>query len=108
MLPVPALFSGAMVVVRLLDVTLIDVPARVIAELAFPFSGGPVERIPFELQLDEPITDSTQVTLSAEIRAKGTQALKIGDWLTTRSYGVSPAAIETGAPIDLVVEQIKG
>lgn len=86
-LPVRKCFFNAKVLVRLLDASVIDAPARLVGETCFPFSGGSVDRIPFKLAFDE-ASGGGRMILSAEIRTKDPALLQNGDWVTTRTANV--------------------
>ena len=100
-LPVNESFCDALILVRLLDVNVIDAPARVVGEKSFLFSGGPVDRIPFELAFEE-TSASARMTLSAEIRTRDPAHLHRGDWVTTRTTNTDMQALkERGAVVSV-------
>jgi putative lipoprotein len=82
-LPRIALANKATVTVKLVDVSVADAPAEVIAEETFNTNGRQVP-IPFELRYDQSRIDSRRsYALQAEIRTDG----KLG-FRTDRTYGV--------------------
>ena len=100
-------FEASTIVVRLLDVSLIDAPARVLAQVVFSFSGRRVRSIPFELPMDGVTLGSGRATLNAEIRAAGSVSLQIGDWVTTQALEVRKEDLERGKAWQLPVAQIR-
>jgi len=93
-------------IVRLLDVDLVDIPARVIAERKSVLTTGPITEIEFELELEPPQKPVAGSSLSAEIRMGGGDLIRKGDWLTTRSYPVSQSLLTGESPIAMTVEQL--
>jgi uncharacterized lipoprotein YbaY len=106
LLPTPTQFSEATVVVRLLDVSILDIPAQVIAEARFTFSGGPTRRVPFELTFEASSMGAVRAALSAEIRIKDPERLRAGDWVTTQAAAVLLPEIMRGDSANVAVERI--
>jgi uncharacterized lipoprotein YbaY len=105
-LSTPTPLSGAVVVVRLLDVSLVDAPARVIAETRFVLrdsGGAPTHRIPFVLTIDPTSALGAHASLSAEVRLGSGERLQAGDWVTTQSVALTELALQGTEPVEVPV-----
>ena len=89
--------------VRLLDVTTVDAPSRVVTEEILDLSGGG-EVINFELRAQQ-IDQRARYVVAAHADLDGDGAVSAGDFITTRSYAV----LSFGSPdhADLVLEQVQ-
>jgi putative lipoprotein len=78
------------VVVRVEDVSRADAPSTVIAQqLRRRVSLKPGETLPFEVDVPaERIDERRSYSLSAHIRASGSEGVKPGDLITTESFPV--------------------
>ena len=75
-LPSPQSFDGAVAVVGLDDVTLIDALSRRVAETVIAGISGRQGRIPFSLDVHRDFQASDSYVLAAEIRCSGEQKLR--------------------------------
>lgn len=93
-LPARELFTAAVAVVGIDDVTKIDAPSRRVAETVVEPVNGWQDRIPFSLKVQGEVSARNSYVLSAEIRRFGEKDLRPGDFLTT--VAVPWTAAETG------------
>ncbi len=96
--PDMAPFDGAVVRVRLLDVTLLDAPARVVAEETITdvqHPAGAEEAVAFELR-GEPVPDGTDVIVDVHVDLNGNGRVDVGDFVTTVSHPVSARGETSG------------
>ena len=93
-------FSGAVVTVRLTDVSMADAPAGPIAEQVIrDVSFDEKTRIPFRLQ-GSANSDRGRYTVSAHVSLNGSRDIQQGDYITMQSYPV----LTFGAPDRVTVE----
>jgi len=89
-LPSTQVFDGAMAIVGLDDVTLIDSPSRRKAETLIEPVNGSLVRIPFQLDVDESLSPRNSYVLTAEVRKLRKDRIQSGDFLTTVAVPWSP------------------
>lgn len=100
-----ATFSRGQARIRLLDVTMLDAPARVVAEQVIS-NVSPGEPVEFELRAEVPPTGGSY-SVSAHVKPNPDPTsdkyddIEPGDYLTTQSYPVQPSADRTA---EVVVE----
>ena len=91
LLPREGLPSGPVdVVVKVEDVSRADAPSTVVGQqIRKTLSLSPGETLPFEIEVpDERIDERASYSLSAHVRAAGSEAVKPGDLITTESFPV--------------------
>lgn len=80
-------FSGATLIVRLEDVSLMDVAANLVTQQVMrdvAYDGTP---IPFELHANS-TNDNTRYRVSAHVSFDGSEEIAKGDFITMQNYGV--------------------
>lgn len=82
-LPSPHRFAGAVAVVGLDDVTMMDAPSRRVAETVIEPITGSRDRIPFFIVAEGDFPAGNSYVLAAQIRHSKEQGLRPGDFLTT-------------------------
>jgi len=89
-LPSPQQFNGAVAVVSLDDVSMIDAPSVRVAETTIDVIDGKHDRIPFRFTVDEQLLSSDSYVLAAEVRRSSKFQLIPGDFLTTVAFPWTP------------------
>ncbi len=83
--------KAGLVLIEVRDVTLMDVPSKVIAEQSLGnISLEPNTRIPFEFQISD-VESNRALALRVHISMDGSGQIKSGDLLTTANYPVPTA-----------------
>lgn len=94
-------FDGAVVRVRLLDVTQVDAPARLLAEDAIAdvhHPAGAETPVSFELR-GEPVPGGTDVIVDVHVDLSGDGRVAVGDYVTTVSHPVRAEGETSGLVI---------
>jgi uncharacterized lipoprotein YbaY len=89
-LPSTQVFEGAVAIVGLDDVTLIDAPSRRIAEAVIESVNGSLHRIPFRLEVEGSLSTLKRYVLTAEVRTSREERIHPGDFLTTVAVPWTP------------------
>jgi uncharacterized lipoprotein YbaY len=101
-LPSPQFFDGAIAIVGLDDVTLIDAPSQRLAQTVIEGIHGRQDRIPFSLEVNRNFQPSGSYVLAAEIRCSGENRLRPGDFLTTVAVPWSDATEGNVVPVSRI------
>ena len=89
-LPSPQQFNGAIAVVGLDDVSMIDAPAVRVAAATIGAIRGTCDRIAFRFTVEERRLTARSYVLAAEVRRSPAGRLSPGDFLTTAAFPWTP------------------
>ena len=102
LLPGPADLCGALLIVRLRDHTMPDVPGPLLGLVRQIVSAHATIRLPFRLRLRRAATPGPLPILYAELRAQAGRRLRAGDWLTTQRVAWHPGQWAV-VPMDRII-----
>ena len=97
----PGNFDGALVVIRLDDVSCIDAPAQNVAALEFKLWGTKLQSLPFRLVIP-PHTGARRLSVSAEIHMDGSESLQPGDYRNAVAAPWQAGISDSGFVIEVV------